>query len=223
MNVLVVGSTGGSGLATIDELLRNGHDVTAFARRPEAIERTSSRLRVVQGDATSPEDLERATAGHDAVIVTLGIRESALGVRLRGSKATAMDIRSRGTANVVAAMRAHGIRRLLVQSSYGVGETRRRLPLGWKLIFAALLKPQIADTEQQEQIVRASDLDWVLAQPVGLTDDDDERPTFVSTEGEARVMTIARRSVGRFLAAAVENDAYLRRSVALSTDVSQSR
>jgi uncharacterized protein YbjT (DUF2867 family) len=218
MNVLVVGATGGTGRATVDELLRRGHDVSALARRPEAIERSSTRLRVVQGDATRLADLERAIAGHDAVIVTLGIRENPLGVRLRGSKTTPLDVRSRGTANVVAAMRAQAVRRLVVLSSYGVGETRGRLPLGWRLIFATLLKPQIADTEVQERVVRSSELDWVLAQPVGLADGDDERPTFVSTEGEAKLMTIARRGVARFLVDAAEGDAYLRRSVALSTE-----
>ncbi|NMO13678.1 NAD(P)H-binding protein [Pyxidicoccus fallax] len=215
MRVLVVGATGGSGRATVNALLSAGHEVTAFARRPEALGVTAERLKVFQGDAMKPGDVERAVQGQDAVIVTLGITENALLVRLRGSAGTPLDVRSAGTRNVIAAMRKHGVRKLVVQTTYGVGETKGRLPLSWKLIFALLLQPQIRDTERQEREVRESGLDWVLAQPVGLTDDAKEE-VFPSPVGEARGMSVSRRSVGRFLVEAAESARYIGRSVALS-------
>ncbi|MFP2926481.1 NAD(P)-dependent oxidoreductase [Pyxidicoccus sp. 3LG] len=216
MRVLVIGATGGSGRAAVEELLSAGHEVTAFARRPDALAVTSERLKVVQGDAMKPEDVERAVRGQEAVIVTLGITENALLVRMRGSARTPLDVRSAGTRNVISAMKQHGVRKLVVQTTYGVGETRGRLPLSWKLIFSLLLKPQIADTEQQERAVRESGLDWVLAQPVGLTDGEGEGAPFASPAGEARVMNVSRRSVGRFLVEAAESAKYIGRSVALS-------
>ena len=216
MRVLVIGATGGSGRATVEELLAAGHEVTAFARRPDALGGTSEQLKVFQGDATNPADVERAVRGQDAVIVTLGIRENAVLVRLRGSAGTPMDVRSAGTRNVISAMRKHGVRKLVVQTTYGVGETRGRLPLMWRLMFSLLLKPQVADTERQEHAVRESGLDWVLAQPVSLTDDAAQGPAFASPAGEARVMTVSRRSVGRFLVEAAQSATYVGRSVALS-------
>src|SRR5690606_16496004 len=137
-------------------------------------------------------------------------------VRLRGSTGTAMTVRSAGTRNIVAAMHEHGVRRLVVMSSYGVGETRDRLSLKWRLIFSLLLRPQIADTEVQEQIVRNSGLDWVIAQPVGLTDDTDEGSPFVSTDGEARHMNVSRQAVARFLAEAAQRPTHVGQCVALS-------
>ncbi|WNG36280.1 NAD(P)H-binding protein [Archangium violaceum] len=216
MKVLVVGATGGSGRATVEELLSAGHEVTAFARRPDALPVTSELLKVFQGDVMKPGDVERAVRGQDAVIVTLGITENALLVRMRGSARTPLDVRSAGTRNVIAAMRKHGVRKLVVQTTYGVGETRGRLPLTWKLIFSLLLKPQIADTELQERAVRESGLDWVLAQPVSLTDGVNEGSPFASLEGDARVMKVSRQSVGRFLVEAAESAKYIGRSVALS-------
>ncbi|WP_164019761.1 NAD(P)-dependent oxidoreductase [Pyxidicoccus trucidator] len=216
MRVLVVGATGGSGRATVEELLSAGHEVTAFARRPDALSVASEHLKSFKGDATNPEDVERAVRGQDAVIVTLGIRENPLAVRMRGSTGTPLDVRSKGTRNVISAMRKHGIRKLVVQTTYGVGETRGRLPLKWRLIFSLLLKPQIADTERQEREVRESGLDWVLAQPVGLTDAVEGGAPFASPAGEARGMSISRRSVGRFLVEAAASATYLRQSVALS-------
>lgn len=215
MKVLVIGATGGSGAAAIDELLAQGHEVTAFARK--RVTHPSPRLRAFEGDAMNGADLERAVAGHDAVVVTLGISENALLVRLRGSRSTPLDVRSAGTANVIAAMREHGVRKLVVQTSYGVGETRDRLPLKWRLIFWLLLKPQIADTEVQEQLVRESGLDWVIVQPVGLTDATDDGAPFASIHGETCTMAVSRKAVGHFLAEAATSPDYVHRAVALSS------
>jgi hypothetical protein len=136
-------------------------------------------------------------------VVALGIQENPLRVRLLGPARTPIDVRSAGTRHVIAAMRTHGVRRLVVQSSYGVGPTRDRLRWIDAAFFSLVLKPQIADTELQEQSVRSSDLDWVVAQPVHLTDALDDALPFASTRGETRAMSVSRRSVGRYLAQAV--------------------
>lgn len=218
MRVLVIGATGGTGRRAVTELLARGHDVTAFARGAAGLEvRDDARLRRLPGDATDAADVRAAVAGHDAVVVALGIAEDALRVRLRGSRGTPMDVRSRGTKHVVAAMREHGVRRLVVLSSYGVGPTRDRLPLVTRLVFALVLAPQIADTERQEQVVRASGLDWVLAQPVNLTDD--VAPTgraVASTTGDQVTMRVTRDHVARFLAVAVADDTLIGHTVTLS-------
>mgnify|MGYP000945830108 CR=1 FL=1 len=163
-----------------------------------------------------PEDCEAAVAGQDAVVVALGIRESALRVRLFGPARTAADVRSVGTAHVLDAMRRHGVTRLIVQTSFGVGSTRTRLPLKWRALFAAVLKPQLADTEVQEQLVRSSGLNWVIAQPVALTNDADDAAPFVSTQGVVRSMAISRRRVATFIADAVTSATFNRQVVALS-------
>jgi len=216
MRVLVIGATGGSGRATVAELVRRSHEVTALVRQPGAAHGLAGPVRVVQGDVTHPDDVDAAMSGQDAVVVTVGIRENPLLVRLLGSRATPIDVRSSGTANVIDAMRRHGVGKLVVQSSFGVGDTRGRLPLKWRLIFALLLAPQIVDTEVQEQRVRASGLRWVIAQPVALTDSDDARVPFAALDGSVRSMSISRRSVARFLADAVEGAAWDQRVVALS-------
>lgn len=216
MRVLVVGATGGSGRAAVEELAARGHAVTALVRRPEAAPPFGDTVRVVTGDVMRQADVDAAVSGQDAVVVTLGIRENALRVRLRGSAATPLNVRSAGTAAIIEAMRRHRVDKLVVQSSYGVGDTRERLPLKWRLIFSLLLKPQIADTELQEQRVRASGLRWVVAQPVSLTDNGDGCMPFASPEGQVRSMSVGRKSVAKFLADAVEGATYDHRVMALS-------
>jgi uncharacterized protein YbjT (DUF2867 family) len=216
MKVLVFGATGGSGQAAVEHLLAAGHEVTVFARSAQGTS-NSERLRFFQGDALDAAAVERAVTGHDAVVVTLGIRENALRVRLFGPARTPLDVRSAGTRHVITAMRKHGVRRLVVQTSYGVGDSRDKLDLVNRLFFALILKPQIADTELQNAEVAASGLEWVLVQPVHLTNDADGSMPFVSTAGETGKLKISRKSVGRFLADAVQNPSLIRKTVALSS------
>jgi len=218
MKVLVVGATGGSGRAAVAELVRRGHEVTALARSAASLD--GPRVRGVDGDATDPAVVEGLVAGQDAVVVTLGISEPALRVRLLGPARTPIDVRSRGTRHVIDAMRRHGVRRLVVQTSYGVGETRALLPVTSRIFFALFIAPQIADTERQAQALHASGLDWVEVQPVNLTDDHDGDgpPAFSSTDGEIRGLRVSRQQVGRFLADAVESDTHVGRTVSLSSE-----
>jgi uncharacterized protein YbjT (DUF2867 family) len=194
VRVLVVGATGGSGRAAVGALTARGHEVTAFARRAGAAFAGRDGVRGLDGDATAAGDVDRAVRGQGAVVVTLGISEHPARVRLRGSRGTPLDVRSRGTAAVVAAMHAHGVRRLVVQSSYGVGDTRDLLPP----------RPQIADHERQERIVRDSALDWTIVQPVYLTDGDE--PAAVSPSGDTGGMHVSRRALGGVLADLVAED-----------------
>jgi uncharacterized protein YbjT (DUF2867 family) len=216
MKILVIGATGGTGRAAVAQLLADGHHVTAFGRHPERVGVASERLSLAVGDASSPSDVDRAVSGQDAVVVTLGISENPLRVRFFGPKHTPIDVRSAGTRHVIAAMQRHGVRRLVVLSSYGVAETRSKLQFADRMFFDLILKPQIADTETQYREVSESGLDWVLVQPVHLTDDAEASLPFASTSGQTELLKVSRRSVARFLAAAAMRPEYVRQSVSLS-------
>ena len=88
MNVLVIGATGGSGRAAVEKLLAAGHRVTAMSRHASTLNGLSKQLRTVDADATNQSQVEAVMPGHDAVVVTLGISESAMKVRLFGSSGT---------------------------------------------------------------------------------------------------------------------------------------
>lgn len=216
MRILVVGATGGSGRATVERLLEEGYEVTAFSRNASRLKSLSERLTTIDADASNANDVERAVKGHDAVIVTLGIAENPLRVRFLGAAKTPNNIRSVGTRNVVSAMKKHGIKRLVVQSTYGIGATQGRLGFVDQLFFNLILKPQIEDTKLQEHLVRESGLHWTLAQPVRLTDEQSHATPFVSDVGETAVMRVARRSVASFLSQAALGQEYAYKSVALS-------
>lgn len=216
LNILVVGATGGSGRATVEKLLSEGHRVTAYSRSANQIIDDSGRLVTINGNVTDSIELDRATKGQQVIIVTLGINENPLRVRFFGSARTPNDVRSMGTRNVITAMRKHGVQRLIVQSSFGVGETRGLLGFVDQLFFNLILKPQIDDTEAQEKEVRNSGLDWTIAQPVHLTDEDSGVFPFLSAKGQTRLMKVARKSVAKFLALAARESGYIGQSIAIS-------
>ncbi|WP_277369667.1 NAD(P)-dependent oxidoreductase [Rhodococcus rhodochrous] len=214
MKVLAIGATGGSGRVAVSALLERGHDVTALVRNPDTAGSFGDRVTVVTGDAVRDSDVERAVHGQEAVVVTLGIHENPVRVRLRGPARTPLDVRSRGTRTVVDAMRRHGARRLIVQTSYGTGPTRDRLPARYRLMFRALLGPQITDTERQDALVRSSDLEWTIVQPVNLTDGDDDEATV--SDGDVSSWAVPRRAVGRVLADLIDRPEYAGATVAVS-------
>lgn len=215
MDVLVVGATRGSGLAITRELVAAGHRVTAFGRTASTAfaapvagpgagpDARPGSLRPVDGDALDSEAVTKAVAGQDAVVVTLGISDNPLAVQWLRRSSTPADVRSRGTATVVAAMRETGVRRLVAQSTYGLGGSWAHLDLTWKLVFRFVIGRQFTDSGRQEDVVRASGLDWTLVRPVSLTDDATEAPAHVTTDDSRRGLKVSRSQLARVHAGAL--------------------
>jgi hypothetical protein len=62
------------------------------------------------------------------------------------------------------------VRRLLWESSLGVGETKGQLgPVYNWLLVPLFLRHVFADKERQEQMLRSSSLDWTIVQSAALT------------------------------------------------------
>jgi putative NADH-flavin reductase len=70
---------------------------------------------------------------------------------------------------LVPAMERAGVRRLLVMSALGVGDTRPLAPALPRLVYALLLRSIFADKAAGEAIVTASGLDWTIVHPPLLT------------------------------------------------------
>ena len=209
MKVIVLGATGSVGRLAVEELLKAGHEVTAFARKPEQLKLTNPRLTLSAGDALNADDVLAAVAGHDAVVITLGAGISRRSV-----------IRSKGTLNVIRAMQTHGVRRLICQSTLGARESWANLNFWWKrVMFGALLAPVFRDHELQEQLVEASGLDWTIVRPAAFTDADTRRPVIEDVPVTARGLDlkISRSELAHFLARQVNEQTYLSRAVGLSS------
>jgi nucleoside-diphosphate-sugar epimerase len=204
MRVLVVGASRGTGAELVAELVERGHVVTAYSRQPGT---HPDGVRTVTGDVLDADALGKAMVGQDAVAVTLGIPDNPFRVRLTRRASSRLDVRSAGTRAVLDAMREHGVRRLVVQSTYGIGDTYRHLPLALKAFFSLAIRPQVDDHERQEQMVRESGLDWTIVRPTVLHDEPTGQPAHVSTDDRLPTMKVSRRQVARVEADALEDAA----------------
>src|SRR5918996_3388212 len=159
MRLLIFGATGGTGRELVSQALERGHAVTAFARDPAALEQRDG-LQVIAGDVLDAAAVERAVAGHEEVLCALG-----------RSAASPGKVRSQGTRNIVRAMERVGPRRLICQSTIGIGDSRALLPPLYKYVLVPLLlRRTFAEHQRQEEIVRSSELDWTIVRAGALTD-----------------------------------------------------
>ena len=204
--VLIIGATGRSGFAVLQRALERGHLVTALARSPEKVTTRDPNLRVMQGDVLNPPSLEPAIGGQDAVV-------SCLGAGLKGG------VRSEGTRNVIRAMEGAGVRRLISQSSLGVGESRDNLNMYWKhVMFGLLLRKAYADHGLQERYVRESRLDWTLVRPAALVDGG-ATGTYIhgfSPKRKGLDLKVSLDDLAEFVVGELENPAYLHMAPGLS-------
>ena len=160
MKLIIFGSTGGTGQQVVTQALEQGHEVTAFARSPEKLDQQHENLQVIKGNVLDFDSVERAIQGNDAVLCAIG--------RPPMDKS---NLRTNGTKNIIRAMEKTGVKRIICQSSDGVGDSRDMLPFLYKyLIVPLLLRRAFADHEIQENCIKKSRLDWIIVRPTALTD-----------------------------------------------------
>jgi uncharacterized protein YbjT (DUF2867 family) len=209
MKVLILGASRGTGAEATRTALEHGHEVTAFARSPQKLLLEHPKLTKMRGDFHQRESVDTAVRGHDAVIVT------ASSTNLRGFKENPTYF-SQGTGYAIEAMKAHGVRRLVVLSAFGTGESRRLANFFLdKVVISFLLKVPYQDHERQEKLVRESGLDWVIARPGRLTRGPARKRYVKKTAVEPVPSSISRADVADFLVTAIEVDTWLGEAVQL--------
>lgn len=210
MKILVLGASHGTGALCVKAALAKGHSVTAFSRTPAKLDLTHTALTKFAGDFHDAALVRSAMAGHDAVIICAS--PSSL-----GTIKVIPDYFSRGTKYCIDTMKEHGVKRLVILSAHGVGESlfeanwlQRYVLIGW------LLKGFFRDHEVQERLTRESGLEFVIARPMRLTNGKALGKYVRRTTEPVRVpLTISRADVADFLVEACESTALTGKCVQL--------
>ena len=209
MRILVVGATGATGRAIVAQALARGHEVTALVRNPDRLEVRHEHLRVIQGDVLDPTAVDTAVAGQEAVISALGHKRWMIPTR----------ILSAGTANILAAMQRHGVRRYIGMTSLGVGDSWWRMGLYYTLfVLPVILQFYFWDKHRPERAIRASGLDWTIVRPAALTNGR-RRGAFRHGEEIGSwivTLSISRADTAAFLLDELSESRYLHRSPGLA-------
>ena len=140
----ITGATGFVGSAVLDAALAAGHQVRALARRDPA---ARAGIHWVRGDLSDTAALAALVADADAVLHVAGLTNTPDPSQFEAANVI-------GTANVIAAIKAAGLRRLVFVSSL------------------AARKPDLsaygASKMRAETLVEASGLDWTTVRPPGV-------------------------------------------------------
>ena len=163
MKVLVAGGSGFIGRKLTEELHSRGHSVTVLSRTPDSGTLLSG-VRSMTGDVTDYESIEEAFVNQDAVVNLVAL--SPLFTPSDGS--TMHDrVHRGGTENVVQAMEAHDVRKLVQMSALGAD------PEGPTAYIRA--------KGSAERVVRDSGLNWVIIRPSVVFGDGGEFVEFTKT------------------------------------------
>lgn len=213
MRILIVGATGNIGRLTLGRALDAGHDVTAFGRSTGKIERSGPGLRVETGDVLEPADLDRAMPGQDVVVATFGAPLT------RDTVLHQPSLCEDGTNKIVAAMRRHGVGRLVCMTVIGAGDSAGHGSFMFRNVIEPVLLGRIMkDRTAQEAVVRAAALpEWAVVRPTELSEGDaGEVRVIEDLEGEPEPTTITHDSVARFLVAATEDRSHDGRAIVIT-------
>ena len=170
MRIAVFGASGRIGGKVVQQALEQGHEVQALVR-PESVQSLAAQpnLFVISGSVENPADVLRATLGCDAAVSCLGMkRRSASPWSQHISPKTLL---STAAQNIVAALEARSISRLIYVSVAGAGNSWLKTAWLMRLVVkSSRIEDEVRDHTQAEAILRGSALDWTIVRPVPLTD-----------------------------------------------------
>ncbi len=208
MRLLVIGASRGIGLQVVHKALDQGHQVTACARAVTEIGISHPYLHRQRADVLDFFALQRIVPGHDAVVISLGILPTFDKVRLF----------SEGTRNLIDAMHAAHIKRLIVVTGIGTGDSRGHGGFFYDKLFQPfVLRTIYKDKERQEGLVRKSNLDWTIVRPGFLTNGDATQNVQVHTELQGVIAgKVSRADVAEFILHELDQPQYQQKTPLLS-------
>ncbi|XP_014473970.1 PREDICTED: flavin reductase (NADPH) [Dinoponera quadriceps] len=187
--VVIFGATGNTGLCVLRSAVENGLDVRAFVRDTAKVPKDlKNKIESVVGDVTEADQVAKAIAGRDAVVVVLGTRNDL----------SPTTVLSHGLKNIVDAMKTHNVELISVCLSAFLFYEPGAVP--------AIFKDLNADHKRMFDMIKASELKWVAVLPPHIADTPKSKYTvkFDSSPGRA----ISKYDLGAFLIECLENPEY---------------
>ena len=195
MDIIVFGAAGRTGRVVVAKALEGGHRVTASVRRPDAFDPVPPGLNVEVGDALDGAAVERAAAGRDAAISTLGAAPDAPPTALSDAFASVREVLGRT-----------GPKRVVVLMTVGVLLTK----------VAPEFQHVTEEHRRNLDLLRASSLEWVGVVAPGITDDPPTGHVEVEVEHRPPNWEITRRDLADVLVREAVAGEHVRAAVGVS-------
>lgn len=205
--IVIFGATGSLGCHIVHKALETGYAVRAFTRNVEKLQSIKNpNLTIVKGDVTNYTDVKKVIQDCDSVICALG----------DGAKG---KVRAAGTENIIRAMNELGIKRLICQTTLGMGDSWNNLNFFWKYImFGLLLRKAFEDHRIQEELVMKSRLDWTIVRPSAFTNEPALKKFKIGFGSNEKNLTlkISRADIASFLIEVIPLENFKNKALSIS-------
>jgi len=202
MKLAVFGATGATGRQFVEQALAKGHELRVLVR-PQST--APAGTEVVAGDVLDAAAVASTVTGTDAVVCILGLPKG------EGT------IISDGTANIIKAMTAQQVSRLVAVTVHGLNDSKDDAGFFGKVIVAKLAKSRFEDRARQEQVIFDSAVDWTVLRPARLADGEASGEYELATKLKTGMSAKVRRAdVAAALLELVESDRFSRQAVSIA-------
>ncbi|KAH8901533.1 TrkA-N domain dehydrogenase [Thozetella sp. PMI_491] len=218
MRLFLLGGSGRTGVHVISEAIAQGHSVVALVRKETSVAAQPG-LTTVIGSALSKSDVDAAFASAvasgpiDAVITTLNPRRVSDSPFADVSPDSPPTMLTDSGKYTMEAMQKYGVRKFVVQSTLGAGDSWKSLNFIARMLFSkSNMKHALADHNGLDAAVRSAakggSIDFVLARPAELTDEEAKEVKIFGDKGAgvSFMPKVSRKSVAKFLVRAAGSD-----------------
>jgi hypothetical protein len=209
VKIALFGASSATGKLLIEDALARGDEIVAFVRQPASLSLIHDHLRIVQGELSNQEALEKAVEGVDAVISVLGPRGKTEDRPL-----------TQGMKNLLRAMTKQNVHRLVALSTLSAPDSQDRFDLR-AAFMVTMIKLTVRSAYEEfvnmATLVRASDRDWTLVRVSLLNNHAPTGKIRAGYPGKKEVgVFVSRGDLAQFLLQQARETTYLRQAPALS-------
>ncbi len=160
MRIAVIGANGKTGRLFVNLALQAGHHITAAVHNKNTLP-DNANLSVIKCDTTDLDQVNQLVVNQDAVVSFIG-----------HARHSSKDVQTKTINNVITAMRAHKIRRLISLTGTGVRFPGDQITLTDRLLnlsISVIDPDRIKDGIQHVRAIQQTDLDWTIIRVLKLT------------------------------------------------------
>ncbi|WP_126973936.1 NAD(P)-dependent oxidoreductase [Gynurincola endophyticus] len=212
MIITIFGATGRMQHLLIQQALDEGFKVIGYARTPSKMSIQHPDLILKKGTMLDRAAIEEAVKESDAVIETVGCV-------------------SEGTKLIIQAMKKFNVKRLIVVSTTNAKDkndlpdkkfnrllTVTRIALKFLGLFNSQYRNAVSELRKIAEIVRMSDLDWILVRVAGLTNKPKSSHVKSGYLGQGIIgFTTSRADMADFILSQVKDNTYIKKAPAISS------
>lgn len=186
MRITIFGGTGNLGKIITKKLLDKNQNVCVLSRQQL---RSNGHVQYVTGNVLDIEAVKRCINEGDQVVVSLGFNNSDI------------DTMSRGTSNVVKAMKEKNCKRLICVSAQGAGDSWDYMPSEFKemVLSDSILKASFTDHSLQEKSVMQPEFEWTIVRLTEIIDIEETKNYSINKITPNSAFKISKYDVAAFI------------------------